>query len=194
MRKIRCLCSEEITDDVLDTMYKIITQSSYPGDAQGLFCNFEHHSLFHNKEFNQKYIILGEDWFIGYTVSKLTTEFDCWYATTNSKNKFQQSIEMMRLIINILKEQRESEFFCSCRHLTSYPFLLSMCNRGFIKKLNESSFIDYSIPYYEWQEIAKFYDNGVFNENVEKWLCHNVRFKITDKFSKKYVKKNTTSF
>lgn len=146
-------------------------------------------------------LVLGEDWFLCYTVTKSTVEFLEWVALNNYDKRFDQALEMMRSMRSILIQNSDKRFKASMRHESSYPFYKNMLKRGYLKELSHSYDIDLCygfaperLKYLE--ENYSHFDNFLKSEEARKhpeyltFIIHDIEFTVTASF-KEYYKRLT---
>lgn len=148
---------------------------------------------------NNTHIILGEDWYIAYTISEDELNIRDWVSIGNVEHKFAQTSEMMSALKKILLENDNCNIKSMLRHSTSYKFYKKLLDEGLIEEqLDIITFDDY-LPELEKikQEIFDKYDsiedylNDEFREryreyHIEDFIYHEVDFNITKSFINRY--------
>ncbi len=153
----------------------------------------------HDIPVEDEILVLGEDWFLCFTVSDNIVEFLEWVAVDNKSTKLAQSIEMMNVLKRILFECRNKEFHAAMRNDTSYQLYSKMLQRGYFKETSCTFDIDYCngfAPeqvrniYYNYPNINDFLNSDESKSHSEylKYILHCLTFYVTDKFIDKYFK------
>lgn len=153
----------------------------------------------HNISVDDEILVLGEDWFLCFTISDNIVEFLEWVAIDTKSNKLAQSIEMMNVLKRILFDCRNKEFHADMRHDTSYQFYFKMLQRGYFKETFCTVDIDYCngyVPeqirniYYNYPGIETFLNSDEARNNPEnlKYILHCLTFYVTNKFVEKCSK------
>lgn len=153
----------------------------------------------HNTQPHQENVILGEDWYIIYSIKESKIEILEWLSVKNVPNKIEQTVEMLNEIKKILLKNENTKIFAYMRHSTSYRFYQKFLSLGYFKELQDSLIFEkYLIP--KGRKISKKierkygsleeYLKGDYKEfiSLENYIYHGVEFEITDKFTKRYCK------
>lgn len=197
-RTIKVYIGYEISEDVIARL-KHIAKSRYDkriyDDYYSTIENIQELSFNHDLSPEREIIILGEDWFINYTISDSIVTFLEWVAIDNQDTKLKQTYEMMQSLKAILINNQDKQFTSDMRHDTSYQFYLKLKQRGFIKE--DLHGIEYDIcsapegvKYIDinYNTIEEFFESEEAKQHPEyyKFILHHLAFTVTDKFVKKY--------
>ena len=150
----------------------------------------------------QEHIILGEDWYIMYSILENQIELNEWLAVNNVDNKLIQTMEMYQSLKKLLLQSKDYKFFATMRHSTSYRFYQNMLNRGFLQEISNRAYIDENLPYdlelikNDLKSKYSTLEEYLQNEDKEQlketdfsdFIYHLVIFKTTKSFTKKYKK------
>lgn len=202
MRTIKILKGKEINEEAIAKIREItklryaepVYNSSYWGieDLNTL-------AELHGVEPNNEILVLGEDWFLCYSYTENIVEFLEWVALNDIDNKFAQTLEMMRVLKNILIQNKEKKFTTSMRHNGSYPFYINMFKRGLFQELSHSYDIDIChgfaqerLKYLEdeYTCLSNFFNSEEAANHPEylTFILHNIDFIVTDIFIERYAK------
>ena len=121
MRSIEIYKGKEITNEKIAKLKQIAVQryaKSIYDSSYFSVDNVDQLAYIHDINVDDESLVLGEDWFLCYTMSYDTFMFLEWVALDNNFSKFIQSIEMMNVIKRILCEYRNKRFTASMRHDT----------------------------------------------------------------------------
>lgn len=205
MRKqVEYYCGEQITDDVL-VRTRDIARKSDNGWIFSMYDDIESLSdlcCCHNSYPDEEYIVLGEDWFITYTIDgNKDVYISQWACVDDRKDNFDRTIEMMKAMKKIFIENAGLTFYSGLRHDTSFRFYERMIRRGFIQEkcrdseINENSseglervLEDITLRYGSVDAYLERGDFSDFPDEFKKLIFHDVEFVITDKFVKQYKK------
>lgn len=150
----------------------------------------------------QEHIILGEDWYIMYSILENQIELNEWLAVNNVDNKLIQTMEMYQSLKKLLLQSKDYKFFATMRHSTSYRFYQNMLNRGFLQEISNRAYIDENLPYdlelikndlkSKYSTLEEYLQNEDKEQLTETdfsdFIYHLVIFKTTKSFTKKYKK------
>lgn len=145
-------------------------------------------------------IILGEDWYIAYTINDSEIEITEWINLPREKDIMSQTTEMLGAMIAILVQGENKEIYATMRHHTSYRFYQKLKQLGYVEELYWCSQMEEERPI-ELDRIVEVlkekYDdlNEYFSdENREhfpeyaEYIFHDITFTVTDKFIQRYKK------
>lgn len=97
MRKeVKIYHSQEITDEIFQKLNYI--SSSRNNDIYNNVNTLEELCQTYQKDPNEIYVVLGEDWYIIYGLNRLYTEIIEWYSIEKVQDKFSQIMEMMKAL------------------------------------------------------------------------------------------------
>ena len=154
---------------------------------------------YHDTDPEQENIIIGEDWYLMYTIYNGELEIQEWISINNVKDKLVQSMEMFNSIKKVLLENKESIVYSTLRHSTSYRFYRLLLEKGYINEIDNNIDISDDIP----EDLLSLVENRG-NSSIEEYLdteCeevlddlpdfvfHNVEFMVSDKFVDRYNKR-----
>jgi DNA-binding Xre family transcriptional regulator len=145
-------------------------------------------------------IILGEDWYIAYTINDSAIEITEWINVPREQDVLAQTTEMSKAMISILLLGEGKEIYATMRHHTSYKFYLKLKQLDYVEELSWWSQMEEERPL-ELDRIVEIlkekYDdlNEYFSdENREhfpeyaEYIFHDITFTVTDKFIQRYKK------
>lgn len=204
-KKVRHYIGKEITEDII----KEIDLISKRRKKEGLYTlnhkginTLEEMCYWHDTKPSEENVVLGEDWYIIYSIKESETEILEWLSLKNVPNKMEQTIEMLNEIKKILLINKKNKIVAYMRHVSSYQFYQKFLSYGYLKELHDSIvFEQYSLP--KGTEIYKLIEQkyGTLEAyleyleknpkaliNLEKYIYHDVEFEITDKFIKRSSK------
>ena len=154
---------------------------------------------YHDTDPEQENIIIGEDWYLMYTIYNGELEIQEWISINNVKDKLVQSMEMFNSIKKVLLENKESIVYSTLRHSTSYQFYKLLLEKKYINEIDKNTDISDDIP----EDLLSLVENSG-NSSLEEYLdteCeevlddlpdfvfHNVEFMVSDKFIDRYNKR-----
>lgn len=206
MRKVNIFIGKEITDEKITKIRDITkTRYSHPvyDSTYWSIENVEQLAYLHDINVENEILVLGEDWFLCYTVSENTVEFLEWVSLNEPGTKFAQSIEMMHVLRRIFMQHSDKIFSTSMRHNGSYPFYLKMLQRKYFKERSHTVGIDFCngfaperLKYLEGD--YKSLENFLTSEEAQNhpdyltYILHCLTFNVTETFveqCKKLVRK-----
>lgn len=145
-------------------------------------------------------IILGDDWYIAYTMNDSEIEITEWIDIPRENDVMSQTSEMLRAMISILLLGEGKDIYATMRHHTSYKFYQKLKQLGFVEELYRWSQLEDERPleldrtihilnekYDDLNEYFSDENREHFPEYAE-YVFHDIMFVITDKFIKKYKK------
>ena len=148
---------------------------------------------------NNTHIILGEDWYIAYTISEDELDIKDWIAINTVENKFAQTTEMFNALKKILLENAHCNIKCILRHSTSYKFYKKLLDEGLIEEQLDIVEFDDDSPKLEeikYQILDKYdsLEEYLSDESREKYeeyhiddfIYHEVDFNVTKSFTNRY--------
>lgn len=143
-------------------------------------------------------VVLGQDWFISYVERENSIDIIDWVSLDNVKNKFMQSLEMMKQIIEILLLAENRTIDAMMRHSTSYKFYELLKEQGYITELYNCAGMDESIPTDIQDELDKklskkprieyYLEDETRNKDYDEYFHHDITFLLTEKFFTRYSK------
>ena len=80
-------------------------------------------------------IILGDDWYIAYTMNDSEIEITEWIDIPRENDVMSQTSEMLRAMISILLLGEGKDIYATMRHHTSYKFYQKLKQLGFVEEL-----------------------------------------------------------
>lgn len=192
----------KINNDVIDKI-KLIAKSRYDKVIYDKYFddinNLSDLCSAYDTSEDEENIVLGEDWFIAYSVDDYKIEILEWVAINKVENKIGQVKEMLDVFKEILLLSNQKYISAFMRHDTSYKFYLTFLNKGYLKEYYNEAIIDFCRPY----EMSVIIENlkkkyitieEYFNDEsaksypeYEKYILHNINFGTTKKFIKKYM-------
>lgn len=150
----------------------------------------------YNCEPQNVHVILGGDWFITYIDWEDSLEIVEWVSLECPKDKFRQSLEMLKYMIDILLQSKYRLIGAVMRHSSSYKFFELLKENGYIQELSDSIAIEDTIPDDIYQEIkSELKQKGNFEtylqdetriQEYDEYFHHDLAFSLTDKFFKRY--------
>lgn len=201
-RKVEVLKGSEITTENIDKLRQIsfnrydkaIYDSTYWGieNVSDLSCLME-------VNIDDITLVFGEDWFLIYLDIDNEITFAEWVAIEDRHIGISQSIEMFRVIKEILLNNRDKKFTAEMRHDTSYQIYSLMQRRGYFSEIshkvsftNCAGFAPERLKELEddYSDLDTFLESEEAKEHPEylKFILHDLDFAVTDKFVKKYSK------
>lgn len=142
--------------------------------------------------------IIGEDWFIVYSVEDDYIDILLWAAKYNSDNKISQSVEMYNALKTLFLRYYNCYFTAEMIHSTSYQFYLKMLEKGYINP-NYDFLKLYNLNLLEQLKLKIIGSDNVTNQVLDSGLfirderlykvIHEVNFELTDSFKRKYCRK-----
>lgn len=207
MRKIEILKGKEIDEKKIAKVKRIASlryDASVYDSSYWSLENVNNLAELHSVKIDDEILVLGEDWFLCYTVTDNTVEFLEWVALNNVEDKFIQTIEMMRVLKKIFLHYADKNFTTSMRHNGSYPFYINMLKRGYFNELSHSYDIDICngfaperLKYLEdeYLGLSNFLNSkeAINHPEYLTFILHNIEFTVTDTFieqCKKLIKKS----
>ena len=158
----------------------------------------EDFSLYYNCNIEDIHIVLGQDWFISYIDWNDAIEIMEWVSLENSKDKFKQTLEMMKYIIEILLQTKNRQIDTIMRHSSSYSFYELLKKRGYIEEQYNAVNTEASIPQdiseilrsriQTQKSIIEYLKDETRDKEYDQYFHHDVTFSLTDKFFCKYSK------
>ena len=151
----------------------------------------------HDTNVDMENLVIGTNWFLCYSESDYYITILEWISL-NDGNKFMQAIEMMSVLKEIFLQNKDKLFIADMRHDTSYPFYLSMVQKGYLKEIRNECIIDCAAPRIvndliqelssDFSSIEDFLVSSESNDYTEyfKYILHHLSFVVTNKFLKKY--------
>ena len=188
--KIKEIASKRLAKDIYYTGFSDIEDIDYL-------------AYLHDIDVEDEILVLGNDWFLCYTITDNTVTFIEWVAEYNKDSKFAQSIEMMNTLKKIIMDNKDKEFIADMRHDSSYQFYLKMLEKNYFKEDTHSLDIDICngfapIAVINMKDnnslIKKFLKSRKVRKHPEylKYIIHCLTFSVTDKFieqNKRIIKK-----
>lgn len=206
MRNISILKGKEINKEAITKLKEIarlryapeVYNSSYWGVE-----DLDYLANLHCVNPNDEILILGEDWFLCYSVTEETVEFLEWVALSNVDNKITQTLEMLKTLKSIFLKNSQKKFITSMRHDSSFPFYLNMLKRGYFEEISHSYSIDICHGFApdrlkfledEYADIDTYLNSEEAKEHPEysTFILHDTIFTITNTFVKRYTKNNNS--
>lgn len=148
----------------------------------------------------EKNIILGEDWFIIYNDLKYGILIQDWVAVDDLKDSLIRTSEMLSAIKNILLLSEGKRIYAWMRHDTSYQFYLRYLKHGYFEEFCNDCDVYNHIPddidviinklIKKYITIEEYFadENREDYKECEKYILHDVGFKLTKKFINRYKK------
>lgn len=138
MRKINFYKGEEITEDKIQNLFKIIWKSklSLPDKISNInIKNIGQIAYFDEIDVNDEYLVLGEDWYLRYTFSNNIFEFLELIAVEEPTNKLIRTLEIMNVLKKLLNQHKDKTFKADMLHSTSFPFYSALKDKGYFEEL-----------------------------------------------------------
>ena len=202
-KKVKHYQGKEITNEVIRKMNLIELKRQKEGLTTFTIeniDNLEELCNYHDTIPEQENIIIGEDWYLIYTTYKSELENQEWLAINNVKDKLIQTIEMLNSLKKVLLENKDKTIYSILRHSTSYKFYKLFLERNYLKEIESDFSIADEIPedllsiienrnqHIPLEEYLDTEEKEVL-EDLPDFIFHNVEFKVTNQFIKKYQKK-----
>lgn len=154
---------------------------------------------YHDTDPEQENIIIGEDWYLMYTIYNGELEIQEWISINNVKDKLVQSMEMFNSIKKVLLENKESIVYSTLRHSTSYQFYKLLLEKKYINEIDKNTDVSDDIPE-DLLSLIENRGNGSLEEYLDTendevlddlpdFVFHNVEFMVSDKFVDRYNKR-----
>ena len=200
MRNINTYKGKEIDTAIINRIKEITaSRCSKPiyDSGFGNIENVEQLAYIHEINVEEEILVLGEDWFLCYTVEEDLVTILEWVALDTRSSSISQFIEMNTAFKHILLEYKYKSFFAAMRHGTSYQFYLQMLKKGYLDQLYHAYDVD--ICYGFAPEAIRFLDNDfatidkfLSSEEVKshpEYLSYIINwtiFDVTEKFVENY--------
>lgn len=147
----------------------------------------------HDVDISMENLVISTDWFICYSESDDYVEILEWVSIID-RSKIQQVVEMMNVLKQIFIKNKDKLFIAAMRHDTSYKMYLKMLQKGYFKEILHRCIIDCAAPdefyyiKYGFDSLEEFLASSDSNDYTEyfKYILHQLRFLLTDKFVEKY--------
>lgn len=150
----------------------------------------------YNCEPQNVHVILGGDWFITYIDWEDSLEIMEWVSLECPKDKFRQSLEMLKYMIDILLQSKYRLIDAVMRHSSSYKFYELLKEHGYIQELSSSIAMEDTIPDDIYQELKSnlkqkgnleaYLQDETRPQEYDEYFYHDLAFSLTDKFFKRY--------
>ncbi len=198
-RKVKHYHGEEISIDIFTKLFGISAERNF--QVEGMFPYSEINSLedledFYNCDIENFHIILGEDWYITYLEYYDSIEIIEWCSTDNKKDKYRQTLEMMKYIIDIFIQAKDKEIQTIMRHTTSYRFYELLKDKGYIKEKYDNPGLDALLPPDIFSlldilieqniNIKGYLSNEERPKEYDEYFYHDTIFTLTKKFYDRY--------
>lgn len=194
---------KEITEEVIKTIciiaIKRYDESPHPLTHEGIN-NLSEMCQWHNTIPFEENVILGEDWYIIYANRLREIEILEWVSIGKVPNKLEQTIEMLNEFKKVLLLSENRKVSTHMHHLTSYPFYEKLLKAGYFEEIYNYPQIEHNIvpgSKEAIEEIVKKYgslyeylkSNNKEYQYLEQCIYHDINFKITTNFIKRYQKR-----
>ena len=201
MRKeVKIYHSQEITDEIFQKINYI--SSSRNNNIYNNVNTLKELCENYQKDPNEIYVVLGEDWYIIYGLNRLYLEIIEWYSIEKVQNKFMQITEMLQELKNILILSNGQRIIADMQLSTSYQFYHLYKEKGYLKEIyrffgaelptisDEDKIIEKIAPKYQTiEDYLADHTREPFPEYEPYFYCEAF-FTTTEKFKKRYVKIN----
>lgn len=206
MRNIQLYKGTEIDDDKISKLRQITkerySQPIYDSTYWSID-NVEQLAFIYDINVEDIILVLGEDWFLCYTVSEDIVTILEWVALDIKDFKFIQTIEMMNVFRRVLLKYKDKQFNAGMRYDTSYQFYSKMLQKGYFKECSHTFSVDYCngfAPeivrniYENYPCVGDFIDSNDAKNNPEylTYVLHCLTFYVTDEFANKNAKLSRT--
>ena len=200
MRKeVKVYHNKEITDEIFQKLnYISSSRDNYIYDnvstLQELCENYQ-------KDPNEIYVILGEDWYIIYELNRLYIEIIEWYSIEKVQDKFMQIMEMLQALKRILLLSDGQKIIADMKLNTSYKFYRLYQEKGYLKEIysfygaelptisDEDKIIEKIEPKYRSIDEYLADQSREPQPEYEQYFYCEAFFVTTEKFKKRYMKK-----
>lgn len=160
-RSVKTYSIEELNNEHVKRI-NTISRYAFQTDDEEFLSDVEELIFYYEKIPGTLFIMMGEDWYIIYDIFYDYIEIDEWAAILETKEKIVQSIEMYNAFEELFINNCDLKFKVSLLDNTSYPFYLKLKEKGYVEELSRG---------------CSVYGDDIF---------HDITFKITDKFIKRY--------